>query len=181
MFEHEEQELLDVVNDQDQVIDSIHRRDMMSLRDTPGRYLRVIELFLQRANGNISLPRRSTEKKIFPGSLDHSAAGHMMKGESYERALVRETQEELGLETTPNDFIFIKKFAPTDDLFYFRQFYLLRTDRTPALSPEHIEAVWLKPEELAVFVANDVPAKHTIYEDISVLIDFLEQETYNNL
>ena len=41
MFEHEEQELLDVVNDQDQVIDSIHRRDMMSLRDTPGRYLRV--------------------------------------------------------------------------------------------------------------------------------------------
>jgi isopentenyldiphosphate isomerase len=179
MFEHEEQELLDVVNDQDEVIDSIHRRDMMTLRDTPGRYLRVIEVFLQRPNGDIYLPRRSTEKKIFPGSLDHSAAGHMIKGESYEQALVRETREELGIETTTNDFVFIKKFAPTDNLFYFRQFYLLRTDNAPVLSPEHIEAVWLKPEQLADFIANDVPAKHTIYEDIPVLVDFLRQETYN--
>lgn len=45
MFEHEETELLDVVNDHDEVIDSIHRGDMMSLRDTPGRYLRVMKCF----------------------------------------------------------------------------------------------------------------------------------------
>lgn len=179
MFEHEEQELLDVVNDHDEVIDSLHRSEMMSLRDTPGRYLRVVELFLQRPNGDIYLPRRSTEKKIFPGTLDHSAAGHMMKDESYEQALVRETHEELGIETMPDNFIFIKKFSPTDELFYFRKFYLLHTDKEPQLSSEHTEAIWLAPNNLQTFVENDIPAKHTIYEDISVLVDFLGQEPYN--
>lgn len=173
MFEHEEQELLDVVNDQDEVVDSILRADMMQLRDTPGRYLRVIELFLQRPNGDIYLPRCSPEKKIFPGSLDHSAAGHMMKGESYEDALVRETREELGIETTPTDFIFMKKFTPTNELFYFRKFYLLRTDKEPKLSSEHTEAVWLPPTQLQQALDRDVPAKHTMYEDIPILVDFL--------
>lgn len=177
MFEHEEQELLDVVNDRDEVIDSIHRRDMMSLRDTPGRYLRVIEVFLQRPNGDIYLPRRSTEKKIFPGSLDHSAAGHIDKGESYENALVRETYEELGIKTVPNDFMLIKTFSPSSELFYFRKFYLLRTDEEPILSPEHTEAVWLPADKLQGFIDGDVPAKHTVYEDIPILIDFLQHET----
>lgn len=179
MFEYEERELLDVVDDRDEVIGSIHRSDMMTLRDTSGNYLRVIEVFLQRTNGDIYLPRRSTEKKIFPGSLDHSAAGHMIKGESYEQALVRETHEELGMKTTPDDFVFIKKFSPTHELFYFRKFYLLRTDKEPLISPEHTEAIWIAPNKLQTFVENDIPAKHTIYEDIPVLVDFLGQEPYN--
>ncbi len=178
MFEHEEAELLDLVNEHDEVIGDIHRRDMMSLLETPGRYLRVIELFLQRPNGDIYLPRRSEHKKIFPGSLDHSAAGHMMKGESYETALVRETREELGLETAPGDFTLIHTFSPHDDLFYFRRFYLLRTDQAPVLSPEHTEAVWLAPGDLQDFVDRDVPAKHTIYEDIPILVDFLRNNPY---
>ncbi|MBH2007624.1 NUDIX domain-containing protein [Candidatus Saccharibacteria bacterium] len=177
MFEYEERELLDVVNENDEIIDSIHRGDMMKLRDTPGRYLRVIELFLQRPDGDIYLPRRSPHKKIFPGSLDHSAAGHINKGETYEQALVRETREELGIETTPDNFIFIKKFAPTKELFYFRNFYLLRTDKFPKLSPEHTEAAWIAPNKLEEFLNKDVPAKHTIYEDIPVLLWYFSQES----
>ena len=177
MFDYEEKELLDVVNDNDEVIDTIHRADMMSLRDTPGRYLRVIEVFLQRPNGDIYLPRRSTEKKLFPGSLDHSAAGHMMKDESYEQALVREVREELGIETSADDFVFIKKFTPSNELFYFRNFYLLRTDKEPILSSEHTEAVWLPLHELQAFITQDVPAKHTLYEDIAELTAFLARET----
>ncbi len=173
MFEHEEKERLDVVDHNDTVIDSILRRDMMQLRDTPGRYLRVIELFLQRPNGDIYLPRRSTEKKLFPGSLDHSAAGHMLQGESYDTALVRETREELCIDTAPSDFVFVKKFTPSKDLFYFRNFYLLRSSQEPQLSDEHTEAVWLPPSQLQLFVDRDVPAKHTLYEDISELINFL--------
>lgn len=173
MFEHEEQEILDVVDHSDTVVDSIRRRDMMQLRDTPGRYLRVIELFLQRPNGDIYLPRRSAHKKLFPGSLDHSAAGHMIQGESYNEALVRETHEELGILAAPSDFIFIKKFSPTAELFYFRNFYLLRSAQEPQLSDEHTEALWLLPNQLQAFVKQDVPAKHTLYEDVEELVSFL--------
>ncbi|RZM29475.1 MAG: NUDIX hydrolase [Pedobacter sp.] len=180
MFEYEEKELLDVVNENDEVIDSIRRADMMMLRATPGRYLRVVELFLQRPNGDIYLPRRSTEKKIFPGSLDHSAAGHMMIGESYEHAVVRETREELGIETKLDDFLFIKKFSPTSDLFYFRKFYLLQSDIEPQLSPEHTEAVWLPPDALTEYIKNDVQAKQTIYEDIPILVDFTKRHRYTS-
>lgn len=180
MFEHEEQELLDVVNESDEVVGSIYRGDIMSLNNTPGRYVRAVELFLQRPNGDIYLPRRSPEKKLFPSSLDHSAAGHMIKGESYEQALVRETKEELGIDVTPKDCVFIKKFTPTDEIFYFRKFYLLRTDKEPILSPEHVEATWIPPSQLQSFIENDLPTKHTMYEDIDALVDFLAQETYND-
>lgn len=92
---------------------------------------------------------------------------------------MRETREELGIETTPANFVHIKKFTPTDELFYFRNFYLLRTDEEPVLSNEHTEAVWLTADQLQDFIRQDVPAKHTIYEDVSILVDFLAQETYN--
>lgn len=103
-----------------------------------------------------------------------------MKGESYEQAVVRETKEELGIETKPSDFLFIKKFPPTSDLFYFRKFYLLQCDIEPQLSTEHTEAVWVPPEKLFDFVKNDVQAKKTIYEDIPLLIDFVQQHPYTN-
>lgn len=177
MFEYEESELLDVVNDKDEVIDVIHRSDIMSLRNTPGRYLHVIEVFLQRPNGDIYLPRRSSEKKLFPGSLDHSTAGHMMRGESYEQALLRETREELGIDATLKDFLFIKKFSPKDELFYFRKFYLLQTDATPRLSPEHTEAIWVPLNQLRDFLNNDIPTKSPLYEDVGVLVGFLSPES----
>lgn len=46
-------------------------------------------------------------------------------------------------------------------------------DKEPVLSPEHTDAVWLPLERLQASVDRDVPAKHTLYEDITVLVDFL--------
>lgn len=177
MFNHEERELLDVVNEHDEVIDSIERADMMQLQHTLGRYIRCIELFLQRPDGDIYLPRRSPHKKLFPGSLDFSAAGHINKGESYETALVREVKEELAITCTPDDPELLATFQPNEESFYFRNLYLLRSDQTPRLSQEHTEAVWLPAEKLLPAIKNDVPAKDTLYESLPILRDFLAHET----
>lgn len=174
MFDHEEQELLDVVNDRDEIIGQIDRKDMMSLRDRPGEYLHVVELFLQRPNGDIYLPRRSPHKKIAPGGLDHSAAGHIMSGESYDQACIREVKEELGIDIATDELTFIAKIPPSPQLFYFRMFYLLRTDKEPRLSPEHVEFTWVKLNDLAEFVNNDVPTKETLYEDVPLLVEYLK-------
>lgn len=174
MFEHEEDETLDVVDRSDTVVDSIYRRDIMQLQNTPGRYVRAVEAFLQRPNGDFYMPRRSPHKKLFPGSPDLSAAGHLLQGETYEEALVRESQEELGISITSDDFTLIKRFEPTEKVFYFREFYLLHTDQQPRLSQEHTEAVWLSTSDLHKFSEFKVPAKDTLYEDIEALLAFVE-------
>lgn len=177
LFASEEYELLDIVDSTDHVIDTIRRSDMMSLRNTPGRYLRVIEVFLQRSNGDIYIPRRSSHKKIFPSSLDHSAAGHLMQGESYEAASVREVTEELGIITKKADYRHIKKFHPSSEIFYFREFYLLHSDTEPRLSSEHTHAYWVAPRALQEFIDHDIPAKQTIYQDIPALLQYLDKTT----
>lgn len=61
-------------------------------------------------------------KKLFPGALDLSAAGHPTKGESYEQAIIREVHEELGIKVSVNELALIESFPPTDNFFYFRKY-----------------------------------------------------------
>lgn len=177
MFEHEEQEILDVVNDNDEIIGTTARSDIMTLKDTPGRYLRTVEIFIQRPNGDIYLPRRSTERKIAPGGLDASASGHISSGESYEQGSLRELKEETGIEAEYKDLTAIGKIGPSAVLFYFRQLYLLRTDKTPRLSPEHTEAIWVQPDKLEDFIRNDIPTKQTLDDDIPLLVNYLKDNS----
>lgn len=172
----EDQELLDVVDENDKVIDTIARSDMMQLEQTPGRYLRAIDVFIQRPNGDIFLPRRALHKKIAPGGLDASASGHIASGETYDQACVREIFEETGLSVTMKDLILIGTIRPSKILFYFRKVYILRTDQIPKLSSEHTEGIWVAPETLADFVYNDVPTKQTLDDDIPLLVHYLQKE-----
>lgn len=169
-------EILDVVNDNDEVIGTIARSDMMSLKNTPGRYLRSVDVFIQRPNGDICLPRRSLHKKIAPGGLDASASGHILSGETYEQACIREIKEETGIDVTMEDLVPIATIKPSSVLFYFRRLYLLRTSQEPQLSPEHTEIVWVAPGKLQDVVHNDAPTKQTLDDDIPALINFLRNE-----
>lgn len=179
MFEYEEKEILDVVNADDEVVGQIERSQLMTLADKDDRYLRAVEIFIQRPNGDIYLPRRSSEKKLFPGGYDISAAGHIFSGESYSDACIREVKDEAGLDIMMDDLTFIKRVNPTPNLFYFRMLYLLRTDRQPQLSPEHVSGDWISPDKLEETVRADVPTKDTLYEDIPYLIDFLQRSGYD--
>lgn len=174
MFEHEELETLDIVDRSDTVVGSILRGDIMQLRDTPGRYLRAVEVFLQRPNGDIYMPRRSPHKKLFPGSPDLSAAGHLLQGETYEAALMCEVSEELGVTISRTSATLVRRFEPSEKVFYFRNLYLVQSDQVPRLSDEHTEFVWLSLDDLRKFSEFKVPAKDTLYEDIESLLEFLD-------
>lgn len=174
---NEDQKLLDVVDENDEVIGTITRSDIMQLQQTPGRYLRAIDVFIQRSNGDLFLPRRASHKKIAPGGLDASASGHIASGESYEQACIREIYEETGLSVTMDDLILVGTIRPSQVLFYFRKLYLLRTDQSPSLSAEHTDAVWIAPDALADFVYNDIPTKQTLDDDIPLLVHYLQKES----
>lgn len=63
-----------------------------------GWFHNTIHLWLYTEKGEILLQQRSHKKSIYPLLWDVSAAGHISAGESFKKAAIRETQEELGLK-----------------------------------------------------------------------------------
>lgn len=69
-------------------------------------------IFLVRSDGMVLLQRRSHLKKIFPNRLDSSCSFHVVFGESYEEAAVRELGEETGIWAPVS---FLGKFSHHDE------------------------------------------------------------------
>ena len=58
---------------------------------------RIVIVHIKDKNGDILLQQRAPNMQMFPDCWDHSAAGHVDAGESYELAARRELREELGI------------------------------------------------------------------------------------
>jgi isopentenyldiphosphate isomerase len=65
----------------------------------------VVHAHFFNLNGDILLQKRSMNKNIQPGKWDTAVGGHISFGEIIEDALVRETQEELGIQDIKFEFI----------------------------------------------------------------------------
>lgn len=57
----------------------------------------VVHVLVFNSSGSLLLQKRSKTKDIQPGKWDTSVGGHISAGESIEEALIRETEEELGI------------------------------------------------------------------------------------
>ena len=79
-----------VVNDSDEVIGTMPREEA-HMKGVPHR---ISVIYIENAKNEILVQTRMS------GSLDHSCAGHLDPGETYEQAAYRELKEELGIEGT---------------------------------------------------------------------------------
>lgn len=77
-----------VVNENDEVIGTMPKEEAHK-NGTPHR---IAVVYVENENGEILIQHRTD------GYLDHSSAGHVDPGESYEDAARRELNEELGVE-----------------------------------------------------------------------------------
>jgi isopentenyldiphosphate isomerase len=68
----------------------------------------VVHFHLFNENSDLFLQKRASTKDLLPGKWDTSVGGHVSPGESIEKALCRETEEELGI--TRITYVFIKKY-----------------------------------------------------------------------
>jgi isopentenyl-diphosphate Delta-isomerase len=84
-----------VVNENDEVIGTMPKKEAHK----NGTLHRISVVYVKNTKGEILVQHRAD------GFLDHSAAGHVDPGESYEEAAKRELREELGIKDAGLKFI----------------------------------------------------------------------------
>lgn len=158
-----EDELLNLVDDNDMVVGTILRSEMMA---TGVRNFRVINAFIKNSRGELWIPRRAASKRIFPLCLDMSVGGHVGAGESYDLAFARETEEEVGLRLSGVRWQRLGCLTPpAHGVSAFMTVYEIQADSVPHYNRDDFtEFFWLTPSQLLEKLANgdkgkgDLPA-----------------------
>jgi 8-oxo-dGTP pyrophosphatase MutT (NUDIX family) len=143
------EEQLDIIDKHDRVIAQATKE----VAHAKGLRHRVGAVLLQREDGKYLIPTAS-DMKVEAGRLYHSAAGHVLSGESYEESALRELMEETGLKGEEPEYLgtfwFEESYAKRIEKERF-QVYKVRyyPDMGPVtLNEEQIHEKWLEPEAL---------------------------------
>ncbi len=142
--------LLPIVDENDVQI-GIKERDDLLKEDI----YRVSCVWITDSAGRYLLAQRALTKKKSPGKWGPAAAGTVEEGETYETNIVKEIQEELGIELTfpylrkgPK----VKRVSPIDT--YFSQWYFAVVDKelSEFVFPENevMDLQWFTQEELRI-------------------------------
>ncbi len=157
-------ELLDVVDVHDHVAGQMTRLEVYRR----GLLCRVVNVFLENAQGQLWIPRRTAHKRHFPLCLDMSMGGHVESGESYEEALARELLEELRIDVQTTCELLGYLTPHQNGVSAFMKVYRIVTDNPPAYNKDDfLDAEWLLPEQLLRKIIDGEPAKG----DLAALIE----------
>jgi isopentenyldiphosphate isomerase len=141
------EEILDLVNENDEVVEQKGRTEVHANQLTN---YRVINCFIKRSDGKLWIPRRQSNKRLFPNCLDVSCGGHVSSGETYEEAFAKEMMEELNIDVTKTPYKELGTCRPhLDGTSAFMHVYEIESDEAPQYNPEDFTGYeWLSPLEV---------------------------------
>lgn len=144
-------ELLDVVDENDQVIETRTRGDIHQRKLTH----RSVHVLVFSTSGALLLQKRSMQKDECAGMWDTSCAGHVEAGQSYLDTAPRELEEELGF-CPQQDLTPLFKMVPTDDNGReFAMVYETQFDGPFDVAADEIDAVeWFDRGQLDSWVVE---------------------------
>ncbi len=138
-------ELLSIYDEELNEIGVVPRQDVHSR----GLLHQVVHCWMigsASTEGWLYLQQRSLNERDFPGWYDIAVAGHVDVGESPEKAVLRETQEELGLAIDPRKLEFVGTIRETFVLGDFRdnevcQVYLYPINENEVRPGDEVERI----------------------------------------
>jgi isopentenyldiphosphate isomerase len=104
------EELFDVVDDEDNIVGKATRSECHE----NGLIHRSVMFFVFDPKKRVLVTKRTLNKDFFPGFYSIVLGGHVQSGESYEEAVVREIEEEIGISAKPYLISFFKKRIPEE-------------------------------------------------------------------
>ncbi|HEY1096154.1 MAG TPA: NUDIX domain-containing protein [Alphaproteobacteria bacterium] len=99
------EEMLDHIDTNDNVIGMMSRKEIHA----KGLLHREVAILFVTPDGYFIFQRRSMKKATNPGLLAFTVAGHVVSGDTYEEAVLKEAEEETGLKLSLSDLVLIKK------------------------------------------------------------------------
>ncbi len=151
------QEIVDVVDENDTILYQLPKKEACEEKEV---FHRIAAVFVFLPDGKLVVQHRTKD-----GLFDHSAAGHVHSGETYEEASKRELFEELGLQ---KERVSVATILPFKDfgIRYRHHFFLSETNiqSTNELTPSPDEVQGLIPMEIKDIVddMNARPEKYTL-------------------
>lgn len=116
----------------------------------PGFYHKPVWIWIVNSKNEILVQKRASVKKSFPNYWDMPSAGHVAAGETSIEGAIRETEEELGLKTKKEDYIYVGEYI-CEKTWEIGQIYLLKLDvslENIKLQKEEVDEVkWLSYDE----------------------------------
>lgn len=99
------QEKLDIVDENDNVIgqdtrENVHKNGLLH---------REIHVIIYNDEGKILFQKRSANVDTHPGVFTSAATGHVDLGDTYDKTVIKELEEETGIRAILEDLIFVKK------------------------------------------------------------------------
>lgn len=146
-------EVLDLVNEKDEVIGTVYRKEAQK---DPSKIYRIVSVTIFNNKGETLIQQRSNNKS-HPGSWENSASGHVLAGESPEVSANRELMEELGIKA---ELIFYDKWfivKPTKRKFMWMYYGIVDSEIKINFDRNEItETRWIKPDDLNEFSKNNL-------------------------
>jgi isopentenyldiphosphate isomerase len=99
----EQEEFLDVVTEEGEVIKTLPRS---RIHGDPSLLHKVVHVLVFNSHDELLLQKRSMSKDVAPGKWDTSVGGHVNAGETIEDAVMREMEEELGINEGVPEYLY---------------------------------------------------------------------------
>lgn len=160
-------EILDIVDQNDQVVGTILRKDPAI--DTSGN-IRIVLAFLMDQNGRIGLLKRTAHKDTDPLAWA-LVGGCVSSGEDYDTAIAREVAEEVNLDPSEYQINLLGYYPPQmgwtgkKGLGFYKKIYQLKVNTTDISfnTDDFCQIMWASPTEFIKMQEALQFAKGTIW------------------